>query len=311
MRSLSLAAEKVWGRYTFAGWARWEHLLSLSDLAPLKVVDFSHFAHLSRGGGEGEEYTPFCAQMTRGWTATEIVHHCASSARVLRLGRIYSGSPRGSQGLDLETVRPGCDLMSIHGGCEQRVALATWRLAPALQLATGKLLSSSKERTRRGKALWCVHVRSGKGETPNSTPYIRSSVLPPLHRLLKNHTSPPFIYLSADLPFEELMKFAPAIPELRTLCSLARCAGARELFSGEEMARWTKDVGVSPISWTLRSSSSTAISTMLLDVAVCTLAQDFWQSSARKSSFAALVEALRRGRQGAQREACSAEDKAP
>ena len=92
---------------------------------------------------------PFCGSMTRGWTAANITDKLPSNPVILNLGRALGGS----RGLDLEAVRPACDLR----GCGGEAARAAWALHPALRDATAHLRRNVK------RSIVCAHVRTGSG----------------------------------------------------------------------------------------------------------------------------------------------------
>ena len=126
--------------------------------------------------------------MTRRWRARDFLARLEERAPLLRVGRIYSGTGGGAQGLDLECVRPGCDLT----GCGRAVALAPWRLAARLRDATRALLAA-----RAARGVHCVHIRSGKGETSDYLQFV--SFAPSEFRTLENLVNPAPVVLPANV----------------------------------------------------------------------------------------------------------------
>lgn len=332
---LAQQAESVWKRST--GSPGWGSLVDFDQMSPLRTVTYAQYVAWRAGReklysrGALDVYTPFCAQMSKGWGADELVRRITlppmQSADVLHFGRIYSGEGQGRQGLDLEIVRPACDLKrpplapsnssgllvrpdaasfrSTH--CRELVALAPWKLTTSLQRATIALLAARGIQMgppQNRRPFHCVHVRSGRGETKSPAGFVRSAVTQPLQYFrARQHqnTSPPLFYLAADVSWGTLMKeFAPQVKELRDMCGEGRCVHSTTFFTSDQRAAWARDskLGI------MRSD----IETMILDLTVCTQADQFWQGTSRSSSFAKFVTALRA--QGPRR-SCSVEDVAP
>ena len=105
---------------------------------------------------------PFCGGMTRGWNAFNITQRLPANPIVLKLGRALGGS----RGLDLEAVRPACDLR----GCGREAARAAWSLHPALREATAHLRRNVKQ------SIVCAHVRTGRGETSTDLSFLAHAV---------------------------------------------------------------------------------------------------------------------------------------
>jgi len=259
----------------FSNAASWRRVL---DLRPLEAtgVKFVERAPLSLN----VKPIPFCGKMTRGWTAFNITENLPATPVILRLGRAFGGS----RGLDLDSVRPGCDLR----GCPRKAAVAAWALAPSLRAATQFL----RRRVRR--PIVCAHLRTGKGETSTYRAFLDHSITA-LLKHLRTRSDGPAVYLASDMAMDEIRKLrssSKAINELFTLCGGSKtCAfvGSQDSLrfgaSSANLGYWRKLVGLSMNDRSAR---------VLLDVATCVLADTFVQSPARTSSLAVLVNDLRR-----------------
>ena len=134
-------ADRAYAQFRQSGHASWRRVLDLAkfEATGLRFVDEA--AALSVAP------VPFCGSMTRGWTAANITDKLPANPVILNLGRALGGS----RGLDLEAVRPACDLR----GCGREAARAAWALHPALRDATAHLRRNVK------RSIVCAHVRTG------------------------------------------------------------------------------------------------------------------------------------------------------
>jgi len=285
-------ADRAYAQFRRSGHASWRRVLDLAkfEATGLRFVDEA--ASLS------VVPVPFCGSMTRGWTAANITDELPSNPIILNLGRALGGS----RGLDLEAVRPACDLR----GCGRAAARAAWSLHPALREATAHLRRNVK------RPIVCAHVRTGKGETATYVLFLDHAVAA-LVRHLRTRSDAPAVYLAADMPLGDIRKLrsrSKAVDELFELCDGGgeRCA----FVGGHEDARF----GVNIEEWRRRAQFGRQIGKqrdeaserVILDVATCVLADAFVQSPARTSSLAVLVNDLRRN---ASTRPCGVHDYAP
>ena len=285
-------ADRAYAQFRRSGHASWRRVLDLArfEATGLKFVDEA--ASLSVAP------VPFCGSMTRGWTAANITDELPANPIILNLGRALGGS----RGLDLEAVRPACDLR----GCGRAAARAAWALHPALRDATVHMRRNVK------RPIVCAHVRTGKGETATYVLFLDHAVAA-LVRHLRTRSDAPAVYLASDMPLGDIRKLrsrSKAVDELFELCDGGgeRCA----FVGGHEDARF----GVNIEEWRRRAQFGRQIGKqrdeaserVVLDVATCVLADAFVQSPARTSSLAVLVNDLRRN---ASTQPCGVHDYAP
>ena len=204
-----------------SGHASWRRVLDLAkfEATGLRFVDEA--ASLSVAP------VPFCGSMTRGWTAANITDKLPANPVILNLGRALGGS----RGLDLEAVRPACDLR----GCGREAARAAWALHPALRDATAHLRRNVK------RSIVCAHVRTGKGETATYLLFLDHAVAA-LVRHLRTRRDAPAVYLASDMPLGDIRKLrsrSKAVDELLQMCDgggerarLRRVSGRRPLRGG-------------------------------------------------------------------------------
>jgi hypothetical protein len=193
-------ADRAYAVVRGRGHASWRRVLDLTPFgaAGLRFADVA--ASLSTAP------IPFCGSMTRGWTAANITQRLPSNPIILKLGRALGGS----RGLDLEAVRPACDLR----GCNRETARAAWSLNPALREATAYLRRKVK------RPVMCAHIRTGRGETSTYRSFLDHAVAA-LVRHLRTRNDAPAVYLASDMSLVEIKKLRPqskAVDKLFRLC---------------------------------------------------------------------------------------------
>jgi hypothetical protein len=281
-------ADRAYAQVRGRGHASWRRVLDLSkfEATGLRFADAA--ASLSVAA------IPFCGSMTRGWTAANITQRLPANPIILKLGRALGGS----RGLDLEAVRPACDLR----GCGREAARAAWSLHPALREATAYLRRNVKQ------SIVCAHVRTGRGETSTYLSFLDHAVAA-LVRHLRTRSDAPAVYLASDMSLGDIRRLrsqSKAVDELFELCD---GGGERCAFVGNQGdARFGEDV----VEWRRRARFARRIDKaserVILDVATCVLADAFVQSPARTSSLAVMVNDLRRN---ASTQPCGVHDYAP
>ena len=285
-------ADRAYAQFRRSGHASWRRVLDLAkfEATGLRFADTA--ASLSVAP------IPFCGSMTRGWNAFNITQRLPANPIILKLGRALGGS----RGLDLEAVRPACDLR----GCGRETARAAWSLHPALREATAHLRRNVKQ------SIVCAHVRTGRGETSTYLLFLDHAVAA-LVRHLRTRSDAPAVYLASDMPLGDIRKLrsqSKAVDELFGMCD---GGGERCAFVGnQEDARFGADV----VEWRRRARFARQIGKqidkaserVILDVATCVLADAFVQSPARTSSLAVMVNDLRRN---ASTQPCGVHDYAP
>ena len=286
-------ADRAYAQFRRSGGASWRRVLDLAkfEATGLRFVDEA--ASLSVAP------IPFCGSMTRGWTAANITDRLPANPVILNLGRALGGS----RGLDLEAVRPACDLR----GCGREAARAAWSLHPALREATAHLRRNVK------RSIVCAHVRTGRGETATYLLFLDHAVAA-LVRHLRTRRDAPAVYLASDMPLGDIRKLrsrSKAVDELLRMCDGGgeRCAfvGSQEdaRFGADHHDEWRRRARFARQLGKQRDRASERV---VLDVATCVLADAFVQSPARTSSLAVLVNDLRRN---ASTRPCGVHDYAP
>ena len=158
---------------------------------------------------------PFCGSMTRGWTAANITDKLPTNPVILNLGRALGRS----RGLDLEAVRPACDLR----GCGREAARAPrGRCIPRCATRRAHLRRNVK------RSIVCAHVRTGRGETATYLSFLDHAVSA-LVRHLRTRRDAPAVYLASDMPLGDIRKLrsrSKAVDESLRMCDGGgeRCA---------------------------------------------------------------------------------------
>ena len=158
-----------------------------------------------------------CGNATAGWAVYDFAKRLARyrDVPVVRFGRLF-------EGMDVEAI----NICQFEPTSAARIAASRVfrpRLAPLLRQSIRQLVTSKLG----GRFDHCVHVRSGKGETPDYVRYIEAAVRPLVDGL--RGSAPklrPLVFITSDLSWAELKTLMDGskVPFLMQLCRLARSA---------------------------------------------------------------------------------------